>query len=139
MLKPTLVMTAGANSPEHPRYSDSELKRTLGNAAGLGFKKRYRFRGESKFHREWTLQEIRLLGTATDREVARLVNRDHRAVSTYRLKHEIPPFNPQMPAWTEEEIRLVGIMPDAALAKKLGRTFKAVQAQRQAKNLRDPG
>src|SRR5947209_3860266 len=100
--------TKSAQSPLP--YSSHELKRMLGHAAGPGAKngRRYRFRGESKYHREWTLQEIRLLGTATDREVARLVDRSKYAVSNYRLKHEIPSFNPPSPDWTEEELRLVG-------------------------------
>src|SRR5438105_488716 len=91
------------SAPSPLPYSSHQLKRMLGHAAGPGFKKRYRFRGQSKFHREWTLQEILLLGSATDREVARLVNRSQDAVSTYRLDHDIPPFNPKMPDWTEAE------------------------------------
>src|SRR5213593_1148840 len=120
----------GGNSLQHRDYSDKELKRMLGKAAGHRVKKGGRLRGESKQCREWTLQEIRLLGTAPDPEVARLVKRNRQAVSQYRISHEIPAFNPRMPEWTEKELRLVGTMGDEALAKKLGRTFKAVRAQR---------
>lgn len=81
-------------------------------------------------HRRWTQDEIDLLGTAPDSEIARQTGRDRKAVTAKRLRLGIAPTQPQG-TWTDDEIALLGTNYDRVIAKRLGRKLSAVTMHRQ--------
>jgi hypothetical protein len=73
----------------------------------------------------WKTQEVRLLGTASDEDVARKLGRSLNSVKVKRVRLGIAAVPKQ---WiTPQEIALLGTMPDAELAVKLGRTVKSIE------------
>ena len=76
----------------------------------------------------WTAEEIKLLGTKPDEEVAHLLRRSAEAVSLKRQKLHIPA--PLQPPWTGEETKLLGTRPDREIARLLDRSEAAVQTKR---------
>ena len=81
------------------------------------------------YHRPlWTPDDIALLGTLPDTEVAR---RTGRTVNAVRLKREelgIP--NQAGNRWRPEDITLLGRLPDREVARSLGRPLHAVTQKR---------
>ena len=76
----------------------------------------------------WTPEDIALLGTLPDEEVAR---RTGRTVNAVRLKREelgIP--NPAGNRWRPEDITLLGTLPDREVARRLGRPLHSVTQKR---------
>ncbi len=76
----------------------------------------------------WTPDDIALLGTLPDTEVAR---RTGRTVNAVRLKREelgIP--NQAGNRWRPEDITLLGRLPDREVARSLGRPLHAVTQKR---------
>src|SRR5437867_5942660 len=80
--------------------------------------------------RPWTEQELALLGTRPDAEVAELTGRIFGTVWQKRRALGIaqPPL--QFRKWTPAENKLVGTAPDAEIARQLGRTESAVKSRR---------
>jgi hypothetical protein len=88
---------------------ERERKRQISLSLNLG---RYLKPGASV--RVWTEEELVLLGTAPDAEVASRIGRTEAAVTTMRNRRGIPaPW-----AWTEEQVALVGTLPDAGVAAR---------------------
>ena len=84
--------------------------------------------------RPWTPEEDRLLGTASDAEIARKIGRCFWPVCERRqalgiLKADIKPRN--IPYWTPARDKLLGTMPDGVLAKRLGKNLRAVFFRRR--------
>ena len=79
----------------------------------------------------WTSEEDKLLGTAPDLELAKMLGRSVAAVAYRRntLGIRAPNYHYLRP-WTSEEESLLGSMPDAELAARLGRTIEAVYERR---------
>src|SRR5687768_15576548 len=91
--------------------------------------------------RPWSKEQDKLLGTATDKEVGRIVGRHPSNVAARRRELGMPVFRsrpdlapPRRGApWTEEEKRLLGTLPDGMLARRMERTFYGVKARRHTK------
>ncbi|MHB1035584.1 MAG: hypothetical protein ACYC0Y_13150 [Pirellulales bacterium] len=84
--------------------------------------------GHLRPQRAWTTEELRLLGTDTDRAVAAKIGRTPKAIGAKR--HKLGMTEPQSSPWTQKELRLVGTDTDRAVAAKIGRTAKAVTHKR---------
>ena len=80
--------------------------------------------------RSWKEPEIRLLGTASDGELAKHTGRSVHSVENKRRKLGIKPAFDH--SWTPEEEAMIGKVPDAEAARRLGRSLKAVQHRRIA-------
>src|SRR5262245_10493912 len=76
----------------------------------------------------WTKEELRLLGTAPDAEVAGRIGRTTNAVRIRRTRLGIP--DPGGHGWTAEELALLGTAPDEEVARRIGRTPGAVTHKR---------
>jgi len=70
-----------------------------------------------------------LLGTMSDPEVARKLNRTLNAVHSKRTESKIPAgFNRR---WTPDEDKLLGTLCDAEVARRLGWGLLGVRSRRQ--------
>jgi hypothetical protein len=79
-------------------------------------------------------EELELLVTAPDAEVAARVGRTALAVTVLRNRRGIPaPWG-----WTEEQIALSGTLPDAEVARLVGRAVGAVIQKRSQRGLPNP-
>ncbi len=81
--------------------------------------------------RDWTIQELRVLGTAPDREIAGRLGRSIASVQLKRSHDGVAMLNPAHRRWTEREIALLGTLPDQEVARRLGRTLRTVAAKRK--------
>lgn len=77
----------------------------------------------------WRDWEIRLLGTGTDRMIAKRLGRSVHSVENKRRKLGIK--SPATRFWTKEEEAIIGRVSDAEAARRMGRTRKAVQHRRR--------
>src|SRR5437762_5464796 len=80
--------------------------------------------------RPWTEQELALLGTHPDAEVAELTGRTFGTVWQKRRALGIDQPALRFRKWTTAEDKLVGTAPDADIAHDLGRTESAVKSRR---------
>jgi hypothetical protein len=80
--------------------------------------------------RPWTEQELALLGTRPDAEVADLTGRTFGTIWQKRRVLGIAQSALQFRKWTPAEDKLVGTAPDAEIARQLGRTESAVKSRR---------
>src|SRR6266571_5249409 len=78
--------------------------------------------------RPWTKNELALLGTLPDAEVAELTGRTFGTVWQKRLGIDQPAL--QSRKWTPAEDKLVGTAPDAEIARQLDCTESAVKSRR---------
>ena len=76
----------------------------------------------------WTPEDIALLGTVPDVEVARRTGRTLEAVRQKR--EELGIRNPAGNRWLAEEIALLGALPDREVARRLGRSLQSVTQKR---------
>jgi hypothetical protein len=83
----------------------------------------------AKEPRIWTRKEDLLLGSAPDKELAKMLGRDRSTVTARRIKLGIARHRPY-PAWTPELDALVGTLPDKDLAAQLGRSIETVRLRR---------
>jgi hypothetical protein len=83
----------------------------------------------------WTPEEVVLLGTRSDAELARLLGRTAVAVGVKRARLRIPVPNPAVRRWTPEEKALLATMSDTELAAKLGLRVEQVRSRREAAHL----
>jgi len=81
--------------------------------------------------RLWTAKEERLLGTKTDRDVAKALKRLVGAVSTRRHLKKIPCVRPAPRPWTRAEFRLLGKVSDREIARRTGHSLRSVKAKRR--------
>jgi hypothetical protein len=85
--------------------------------------------------REWTPDQLALLGTDHDNAIAKRIGRTTGAVTTKRTLRKVPAFSGWPgggPEWAPEELALLGTGTDAAVAAMLGRTRSAVSQKRAA-------
>ena len=64
----------------------------------------------------WRPEDLKLLGTMPDSEVARLLNRAQIAVRRRRQKLRIRAYQSPFHLWSPEEEQLLGTLPDAEVA-----------------------
>jgi hypothetical protein len=84
----------------------------------------------------WTPEDVALLGTLPDAEVATRTGRTPSAVRQKREERSIP--NPDDNRWTAEAVALLGTMPDAEVARRLGRSVSAVVQKRVKLGIPNP-
>ncbi|HJZ55571.1 MAG TPA: hypothetical protein VKE74_11455 [Gemmataceae bacterium] len=98
---------------------------------------------QGKWFRDgWTPEQIALLGTAPDAQLARRLGRS-QAVRAKRCLRRVPVFgataeNAQR-AWAKEDLALVGTDRDEVIGRKIGRTAKAVGDRRRARGIAPVG
>jgi hypothetical protein len=78
----------------------------------------------------WTAEQVALLGTMPDDDLAAQLGKSINAAHLKREKLGIP--NPSKLHWTAEQIDLLGTLPDWEVAEKIGRTTNAVTLKRIA-------
>jgi hypothetical protein len=76
----------------------------------------------------WTAEEIALLGTTPDGDVARRIGRTANAVRLMGERLGIP--RPVGGRWTAEAVALLGTLPDSEVARRLGRSLSSVTQKR---------
>lgn len=76
-----------------------------------------------------------LLGTMTDRDLAKRLGCSRAAVTERRRKLRIPSFRPHRQPWRRSDEELLGTMSDWRLAKRLNRSVASVAARRRAKGI----
>jgi hypothetical protein len=93
----------------------------------------------------WTEEQLALLGTMPDEEVAAQIGRTACAVGVKRRLLGIGKYRPLgFPGrlWTEEEVSLLGTAPDKEIARRIGRTAWGVYTKRREMGIpsyRPPG
>jgi hypothetical protein len=89
-------------------------------------------------HPAWTAEQVALLGTMPDEEVASQIGRSVRAVRLKREKMGIP--NPTgMDVWKPAELALLGTLPDREVSRRTGRTLSATRQKRYQLKILAPG
>lgn len=78
----------------------------------------------------WTAEEDALLGTLTDKEVARRLGYPVTRVARRRKLLRVPSNNPNHRHWTKEEIALLGTRSDREVGLLVNRTLGNVRAKR---------
>jgi hypothetical protein len=82
----------------------------------------------------WTQEQLALLGTMPDEQVAAQTGRTKMAVFLKRPRLGLarcPLTRSGGPHWTEEQLALLGTMPDGQVAAQTGRTKVAVYLKRR--------
>ncbi len=80
--------------------------------------------------RPWTKDELALLGTRSDAEVAELTGRTFGTVWQKRRALDIDQSALRFRKWAPADDKLVGTAPDGDIAHQLGRTESAVKSRR---------
>lgn len=83
---------------------------------------------------KWIKAHVALLGTDTDRSVAKKVGREVATVASARIRRGIPSFQKQEP-WTDANIAMLGSMPDPVVAARVKRSKESVAAARRARGI----
>jgi hypothetical protein len=120
----------GAETQKVKVWTERERRARSRRSKRLGLKPTGRWTG-----REWTAEQVALLGTDRDVVMARRLKRTVGAVSSQRRSRRIPAFEGHVGGgrgWTKAEVALLGTASDAAVAKKIGRTVLAVAQKRAA-------
>jgi hypothetical protein len=84
----------------------------------------------------WTAEQVALLGTMPDDDLAAQLG---KSINSVRLKHEklgIP--KPSKLHWTPEQVAMLGTLPDWVIAARTGRTLSAVTQKRIALQIPNP-
>lgn len=90
-------------------------------------------RGAPRGHWMWTEEQVSLLGTASDREVAMQVGCSVAQAWHARNKREIPLFRPA--PLVDGVIQQLGVVPDAQLAQAVGISVSRVEAERRRRGI----
>jgi len=83
----------------------------------------------------WRPEELALLGTMPDEEVASRTGHSVPSVRRARDRRHILSAQRAAPDWRPEEESLLGTAPDAEIAARLRRTVVAVRSRRQGKGI----
>jgi hypothetical protein len=125
------ICKKGADAVRGKQFSDERCDAQAERSKKLGLHPPNRWTEENG---AWTKDELTILGTEKDAEIAELIGRTTIAVRCKRVSLGIPAFSRFIgggAAWTAEEIKLLGTDDDEVIAAKIGRTMNAV-AQRRA-------
>nr|WP_192963445.1 hypothetical protein [Pseudomonas fluorescens]CEK42280.1 hypothetical protein PQBR57_0327 [Pseudomonas fluorescens SBW25] len=85
--------------------------------------------------RSLPLAIIALLGTGTDREVAKSTGRAESTIRTARIAHGIPKFPSATRSLDEQTIEALGTKPDADLAREAGRSESSIRSARTRRGI----
>ena len=99
----------------------------------LGIPSYYPSRSAARGFR-WQARHLALLGTMTDREVARRIGISKTTVAEKRSQRGIPAFLPPPPRieWTADKIERLGKLADSQIARELDVCTLSVRLKRQA-------
>ncbi|HSL83195.1 MAG TPA: hypothetical protein VLF66_10480, partial [Thermoanaerobaculia bacterium] len=86
-------------------------------------------------HRAWQPEELALVGTAPDPEIAKRLNRTIEGVKSQRRK--LRRVRRALRRWAAEEIELLGTATDPEVAERLGRSISAVRCKRSSLRIPD--
>jgi len=119
------------------KYADSELARRIARTVNAAHRKGQKSGVPVVLPKAWTEEEIKLLGTKPDAEVAKLVGRSVEVVRQHRDSRNIRPvIEPgEVRRWTTGEERLLGTESDQEIARLLGRTPGDVQGRREKRKI----
>ena len=78
--------------------------------------------------RKWTEEELALIGTDSDKAVAKALG---LPVNVVKHKRESLGISLLAQRWNEEQIALLGTAPDSQLARTLGKSTSAIQRKRE--------
>ena len=84
----------------------------------------------------WTPEQLALLGTLPDEQVAERTDRTENAVRIMRERLDIA--NPTSNRWSADEVALLGTLPDSDVAQEIGRLLQAVTQNRIALGIGNP-
>jgi hypothetical protein len=123
----------GAEAVKEREWTDQEreVRRRLNATKGLA-----RNLALGSLWRPWAQEDVALLGTVPDEEVARRTGRTVGAVRQKRAALGIP--NPGSNRWTAEAVALLGTMPDREVARRLGRALASVTQKRRQLGIANP-
>jgi hypothetical protein len=124
---------AGADVTRGVQLSEQECERRSRTNREKGLKRHL----HPGYHGpRWTPQELALLGTLPDEEVAAQIGKTPGAVRVMRTRLGIS--NPAANSWTAEGIALLGTLPDGEVARLLGRSRAAVTQKRCQLGIANP-
>ena len=83
-------------------------------------------------------EEIALLGTMPDEELARKLGRSVNAILSQRAASGIPNPAPRRKYWLPKEIELLGKMSDAKIAEIVGCDVECVRSKRATMGISAP-
>src|SRR5688500_12459233 len=127
-------MVPGSSNPESGPVKGVRTANALLLELGQGGPGRREYHGPKAAG--WTVEEIALLGTRTDAEIARRIKRTAEVVRACRNALGIPPSGPLLGRWDDDEIKLLGTAPDDEIAKVLERKVSAVTQKRRKLHIR---
>jgi hypothetical protein len=117
----------GAEENKCREYSDEERAECAQRAKELNLAQYL----QTGYHGPlWTAEQVALLGTMPDDELAALLGKSIQAV--YMKREKLGIQNPSKLHWTVEQIALLGNLPDWEVSEKIGRTTNAVTLKRIA-------
>jgi len=86
--------------------------------------------------RKWTAEEEAMLGTMTDKQLARRLRRSLDGIKSHRWRLGTPGYR-RARKWTKREDALLGPTPDEEAAKRVGCTpWQATKRRRQLRRLK---
>ena len=104
-------------------FSDAEIRAPLDwNTARIRIRRRELARLRLRKNRLWTIEEDRLLGTQSDRDLAKRFGRTEKAVRSRREGKRIR----LTPVWRPEDDKILGTRPDIQVALLLRRSHTNV-------------
>jgi hypothetical protein len=125
-----IISEKGAAAVRDKQLSDEECDIRSERAKRLGLRPPARW---TEKNGAWAKDELIVLGTSPDGQIAELIGRTLAAVTCKRLSLGIPAcsgLDGGGVAWTDKEIALLGTDYDEAIAAKIGRTAGAVEQRR---------
>jgi hypothetical protein len=124
------ICKKGADAVRGKQFSDERCDAQAERSKKLGLRPPNRWTEENG---AWTKDELTILGTERDAEIAEFIGRTTIAVRCKRVSLGIQAFSGFIGgglAWTAEEITLLGTDDDEVVAAKIGRTVNAVSQRR---------
>jgi len=124
-------------------YADEEVVRRTGRSLSAVQARRYKKRFPNlypkrhppKYRKIWSSEELSVLGTSTDQEVSRMLNRTREQVSAQRRAMGIP-VRLHRRFWTIEEMELLGTASEPQTRART-RPYSLLRSEQEA-TTRDP-
>jgi biotin operon repressor len=84
----------------------------------------------------WSADNIALLGTLSDQEIAHLLGCSRQAVAAKRTKLNIAPYKPSGLQWTNDLILQLGRSSDRQVAENIGVSMSTIFSKRKSQGIR---